>query len=274
LFPCMAVSCNRSGRKPFTRIDKFREHVRNHGEETLFNCPTKDCSAGMFSLTSLIIHCSVAHCWKPVSTAPYSASKYERFGQPVAAIWKSAWTQKLCPLQGCRKPFKGIFKLQPHLKEHEQRDVVAQRSSVEMAGFNPVSCAIKCLICLTDINCTTEHELLGHVYHHFVNKTHKETLEDTFGTDSAEKLIPSRRLMTSKDFNFKCPACAYRTTRFERSYSFYDPYVDPFHKELWVETETLHSHLTALFQMSPHLYKNSMTIFSLFPLKSGSTEVS
>ena len=135
LYPCTAICCDRHGTKSFKRADKFREHVRNHPEGSLFSCPDEHCSLGPFSLASLVVH-----VWDSHGCQVYT-------NQGMEYVWATMCLQKACPIQGCRKPFRDISSLQEHLKQHERRDIVAQSHALELAGFNPTSCGFVCLIC-------------------------------------------------------------------------------------------------------------------------------
>lgn len=53
---CPVTGCPKAKKKPFTRLDKLRAHIKDHGDSSYLSCPIGDCDSGPIAKSDFPIH--------------------------------------------------------------------------------------------------------------------------------------------------------------------------------------------------------------------------
>jgi hypothetical protein len=235
VFDCLAVGCDRVGKKTFRRKDKLSDHFwRVHGDDSLLKCPVERCDR-ILPFYSFALHLRRAH---PASE--------------VCKIWRRlSWRpqDRMCPLQGCQKWSNTSNDLKKHLlEEHNERDRLAQKSTVNRAGFNPTSCDFLCPLC--SIHIQEWEDFGGHLTCvHLVDVAHLEAWIAEISKHSTPTLSPPRNIIPAdygrdewKNGRFKCPVCKYSSSRGRKTYT-------PAHREMFINSEEIYLHREAVLRL-------------------------
>jgi hypothetical protein len=166
---CPVIGCSRTGRKPFSRVDKLRAHMRGHGETALVRCPNDGCNISPLPFNLMNVH---------LMSRRYSLSHLDKVlpGQlnyrgDLFRFWHDLSNGRICPLSPCYKQLQDTTALREHLRtSHHERDRISQRSVVVEAGINPISCHFICPVCKEDF--ADDKEFKAHVFGHLVNVEH------------------------------------------------------------------------------------------------------